>query len=759
MTLKATATALALTAAIFPSLATEAPDTTARQHRLRPLEVLGVKQIPDGGTTVEAVTRISGAEARRSGIDATKGVSLVAPNFYIPAYGSRMTSSIYVRGLGARIDQPVVGLTVDNIPYLNKDAYDFDISDIESIEVLRGAQGVLNGRNTMGGQINIRTLSPLRASGLRAMVEYGSKNSVRAAASYYGRLRPVLGMSLAAQYRHTDGFYRNSYDGSRLGRENSGSLRWKTAWRPNEAFSLTNTATATFDKEWGYPYTNLETGLTAYNDTCSYRRSMLADALTVAWAGKRVVVTSITSVQYLDDCMNLDQDFTPADYFTLRQSRRELAFTEDLFTRGSRGIYSWLGGVFGFYKSTNMQAPVTFKDIGIAELIEGHRNGINPDYPIAWDTRRFVLDSDFDIRTGGFAVYHESTVNSGIWRFEAGLRLDVEHNSLDYHSRTSTGFSTYRREPDGSLTPYSHTPIDIDDRGKVSHTYVELLPKLTVSLDVPFKPYVSFSKGYKAGGYNTQMFSNILQQDLMAALIGEASKYMPPTVDISAIPGFAPSGSVDMIASYKPEYSWNYEVGAHISCWGGRIHTDLDVFYIDIRNQQLTVFPDGDSTGRMMTNAGRSRSFGAELAVTATPTDRWNARASYGYTNARFLTYRDGAENYRGKTVPYAPAHTLFGSVQYRQPLPMWWFNAISFEVNCRGVGPIYWDEANLHRQDFYALAGASVRLQMQKVSLDLWGENILNTRYSTFYFKSVGNSFVQRGPSRTLGMTLRYVM
>ena len=61
----------------------------------------------------------------------------MAPNFYMPDYGSRMTSSVYVRGLGARMDQPVVGLNIDNVPVLNKDAYDFDVFDIERIEVLR----------------------------------------------------------------------------------------------------------------------------------------------------------------------------------------------------------------------------------------------------------------------------------------------------------------------------------------------------------------------------------------------------------------------------------------------------------------------------------------------------------------------------------------------------------------------------------------------------------------------------------------------
>ena len=85
-----------------------------------------------------------------------------------------MTSTIYVRGMGARIDQPVVGFNVDNVPFLNKDGYDFDIEDIDRIEVLRGPQSTLYGRNTMGGLVNVYTLSPMKYQGLRSMLEYGT---------------------------------------------------------------------------------------------------------------------------------------------------------------------------------------------------------------------------------------------------------------------------------------------------------------------------------------------------------------------------------------------------------------------------------------------------------------------------------------------------------------------------------------------------------------------------------------------------------
>lgn len=124
------------------------------------VSVTAIKQSNFLGDQPVAYTLVKPDEVRRLNIVSMKNVSEVAPNFYIPQYGSRMTSSIYVRGLGARIDQPVVGLNVDNVPFLNKDNYDFDLVDIERIEVLRGPQSTLYGRNTMGGQVNIYTLSP-----------------------------------------------------------------------------------------------------------------------------------------------------------------------------------------------------------------------------------------------------------------------------------------------------------------------------------------------------------------------------------------------------------------------------------------------------------------------------------------------------------------------------------------------------------------------------------------------------------------------
>ena len=726
----------------FAASASEDGDTTARAHHLRPLEVLGVKQDP-AGASVEAVTRISGAEARILGIDAPKNVSLIAPNFFMPEYGSRMTSSIYVRGLGARIDQPVVGLSVDNIPYLNKDNYDFDIADIESIEVLRGAQSVLNGRNTMGGQINIRTLSPLNVTGFRGMAEYGSGNSFSASWGYYGKLTPVFGMGITGQVHRTDGFFRNAMTGRKVDHEKSGSVRWKTAWHPADRLSINNTAVVSANRQGGYPCASLSSGEIAYNDTCFYRRTSFADALTVAWAGKRVVVTSVSSVQYLDDNMTLDQDFLPEDYFTLTQARREWSFTEDLFTRGTRGALSWLGGVFAFHKTTDMDAPVTFKDTGIAQLIEKHRNDVNPQYPIRWDSREFTLGSNFRLKATGVALYGKGSYAFGALHVDAGLRLDIERTTLGYNSHTATGFTTMHILPDGTEEVYSHTPVDIDDSGSLSHTFVELLPQFTVSYDAgDIKPYFTFSKGYKAGGYNTQMFSDVLQQRLMATM------------------GMSELYKLEDIVAYAPEYSFNYEAGFHSRFGTERpLSADFTLFFIDCRDQQLTTFPPGTTTGRIMTNAGRTRSFGAEVSLKWDASQDLGFRAEYGFTNATFRKYNDGRQDYRGKRLPYAPAHTLFGQVTYRAASLQFAGIVPTVTATARCAGSIYWNEANTVRQPFYCLPGLEIGFIASNWSLRLRGENLSDTRFDTFYFLSMGNAFVQQGLPRRFSATLRVTL
>lgn len=712
-------------------------DTTVS---LNEVTVTAIKQSANLRNQATASTIINRTDVERDRLVSAKSASDAIPNLFIPDYGSRMTSTIYVRGLGARIDQPTVGLNIDNIPVLCKENYDFDIPDISRIEMLRGPQSTLYGRNTMGGVMNIYTLSPLSYQGLRLLGEYATANSYRAGGSYYDKINNRLGIAAGCYYTSTDGMFTNDYNGKKCDWEHMFSGRLKLQWMPSATLSITNTLMLSTTRQGGYPYEYSATHRISYNDTCFYRRTSILDGLTIMKQLSNFTLSSITSFQYIDDNMTLDQDFLPEPYFTLTQDRNEYAFTQDFIARSTwNKPYKWLTGLFGFYRHYNMDAPVTFKDTGIAQLIEDHTNAANPSYPIKWDTREFVLGSNFVNPTYGLALYHQSSYDWNNLVFTAGMRVDYEHTSLDYHSETHTGYSILQQS-NGAL--YRHDNIDIDDGGKLHKDFLQLLPKLSITYNPataePTSIYLSVSKGYKAGGFNTQMFSDVLQQRLMGMM------------------GIGASYDINRIVSYKPEKAWNYELGGHFECWNGRVKSDLDLFYIDCTDRQLTVFPDGTTTGRIMTNAGKTRSYGAEFAISMKPADNIGIDLSYGYTHAKFVKYNDGKADYAHRYVPYSPDNTLFTEAYYTFNISgIEWLKSITASANMRGVGQIYWNESNSMKQPFYALLGSALTLAGKHYSLQLWGRNLTDTKYDTFYFVSIGHEFLQRGKKRMVGITL----
>ena len=698
-------------------------------------------------------TVLSPAAIERERVLSVKDLSAVVPNFYQPDYGSRMTSSIYVRGFGARIDQPVVGVNVDEIPYLNKNSYDFDLFDIARIEVLRGPQGTLYGRNTIGGQLNIYTLSPLGYSGVRASAEYGTGNTVRAKASYYGRVSDNFGISVGGFYTRTDGFFDNAYDGSDCDRGHSAGGRVRMVWQGADGWSIDNVASVGSSLEGGYAYCLYDeaSGTVSpvnYNGPNSYERVNVTDGFVVKHAGEKMLFTSATGYQYLYDRMLIDNDFTPRSLFTLVQQQREHALTEDIVLRSNDDSrrWQWITGAYGFYKRLRMEAPVTFLEDGIGDLILGAANaGIQSVMPWAElmiEESAFDIASNFEIPTYGLALYHESSLRAGRWRFTAGLRLDYEASRMDYDNYTSIH---YRLSP---MMP-QFKELSMPFAGRERMDFLELLPKFAVNFSTGAgELYVAASRGYKAGGFNTQIFSDILQNRLMAAMMEDMGMPAQPSPYNEA-----------SATTYKPEYSWNYEAGGHLAFAEGRVRTDFSLFWIECRDQQLTVFPEGTTTGRMMSNAGRSRSRGVEVSLSWNPTTRLGVWGSYGFTDARFVKFDDGEADYAGNVLPYAPRNTVSLGATYRLHVGARMLDDVVVNCSWQGAGKIYWNESNTLSQNFYSQLGASVELRKGDFTLSLWGRNLTGTDFYTFYFKSVGNSFFSHGKPRQLGLTLSYAM
>ena len=152
------------------------------QDTLRAGTVVALKEPVPLSQVASPVSSIRPELMRATGTYRPNSLSGMVPGLHIPDYGASLTSTIYLRGLGSRMENPVLGLYLDGIPILDKNAYDFDWEAVRGVTLLRGPQGTLYGRNTMGGVLAIRTLAPSDGLPATFFVEYGTANTVRAGA-------------------------------------------------------------------------------------------------------------------------------------------------------------------------------------------------------------------------------------------------------------------------------------------------------------------------------------------------------------------------------------------------------------------------------------------------------------------------------------------------------------------------------------------------------------------------------------------------
>lgn len=733
------------------------------------VEVMDTVELPDVEVSVSRVPRPAVYQQQQfSVVDtrlinatqlaAPKDVSGLVPNVYMPDYGSAMTSSIYIRGMGSRINEPVMGMVVDGVPVMDKNLYDYALQDVKRIELLRGPQGSLYGRNASAGVMEIRTIQPLDLNdyAVRGLVSYGSANSVRAEASYYkgtkgqkAKDKGLFGWGIAANYRRTDGFYRNTYDNSAVDYGQQAGGRLVLDGKPNEAWRITGTIYGGWVKQGAFPYAQVATGTICYNAPGRYERLAFLPSLRAVYKEKGWQLEVVGSYQFMRDDMQMDNDYTAADIFTLHQTQRQHSGTIDALLRAPRPTewYEWTVGMSAFGKGNVMRAPVTFMREGIETLIlDNANNGMRRVFPndsIEISNPTLPIPSTFGLYNAGVAAYHQSHFHWGAWHLNAGVRIDYEHARMDY---LSTADVNYRF----TLIMNDFEDVHTEIAGTKAANYIQVLPRLSVSYEDSWGTVYGYAaKGYKAGGYNPQIFSTITQNQVMTDMASDMGVHL----------SFAdPRFSDVAITAYKPETNWTFELGTHLTPATG-LKIDADVFHIQCIDQQVTIFPNGKTTGRMMANAARSRIWGAEVAVQYRwAEDQWFGMidASYGYTDARFIRFDDGMGDYSGKFIPYAPQHTAHALVSAGYEVSRKWLQKISLSVKGDGIGRIYWNEQNDCSQPLYGLLAATLTAEWKYVRLLLWGRNLTGTAYDVFYFRSMGNDFLQKGKPRELGATIQ---
>ena len=306
--------------------------------------------------------------------------------------------------------------------------------------------------------------------------------------------------------------------------------------------------------------------------------------------------------------------------------------------------------------------------------------------------------------------------------------------------------------------------------GKEKNDYVQLLPKLAFKYD--FSPannmYVSITKGYRSGGYNVQMFSELIQSDMqqkmIEAILNKAPESMAGMIEgmiKQHMPNYGKELNVQETTVYKPEYSWNYEVGSHLSLFNGKLKTDLAAFYMDTHDQQIAKFVNS-GLGRMMVNAGSSESYGVEASFLASINK--NLNISYGYTHSTFKKYDGGTTSseeqidYSGNYVPFVPRHTMNAGANYSFFFDKSnWMQSLTLGMSYTGAGKIYWTEKNNVSQSFYGTLNGRISLQTEALQIDVWGRNLTNKDYTTFYFETMHRGFEQKSRPLQQGVDIRY--
>lgn len=449
------------------------PDSSANKNV--PLDEIVVTDFKQNkrNLTSTAVSTINVQQLHNQQIVNLKELTAVMPNFYMPDYGSYANTPVYIRGIGTKSKGSAVGFYVDGIPHFESSAFNIDLSDIAAVNVFRGPQGTLYGRNTIAGIINVYTHNPLDYQRTRIKVGYGRYNDFIAQASNYAKISEKFGISTAASYHHNDGMFTNHFLNEKADKLNEGEGRIGFYWRPTTNWLLHLNSTLTYSEQNGYPYAPYDTVKDellpiSYNRNSTYRRLISSTGLNAQYENNHISFNSQTSYQFIKSHQGLDQDFTPQDVYFVDNSYHQNMLSQELTLKSNdKGRYQWIIGLFGMLLHSNQFAETSYF------------------------TRDFSTPTTYKNPTAGYAIYHQSSYN--IWRgmsATVGLRFDYEHAKTTYNqdkTTLSTGVTTHAKDFVSSASFRQFTP-------KFTLQYLTNKDNLY---------YISITRGYKPGGFNT----------------------------------------------------------------------------------------------------------------------------------------------------------------------------------------------------------------------------------------------------------------
>ncbi|WP_424494083.1 TonB-dependent receptor [Salinimicrobium sp. GXAS 041] len=683
-----------------------------KQNRLDEVTVTAQKREEIVQEIPLSITSLSYQAVKDSQIQNANDLTAVSPNLFASDPGDRRTVTS-IRGIVTTSYDPAIATYIDGVNQFNLDTYITQLFDIERIEVLRGPQGTLYGRNAMGGVINILTKKPEQGTSIFAEATAGNYSRQR----YLAGIRTSLGekfyFGIAGLYEEREGFYTNEFTGSSYDDQQnfSGNLYLQYVFSPawdatlnfkhfsaenDGAFPLNMGIKATFEN----PYTLNQNKISTMKDN-TFNTSLVIDH-----KGRNVNFYSQTAYQqnyrYYED--PIDADFSPIDGISIINNygkdwnQVKVATQEFRFSSpsGSGHDLNWTAGTYMFYQESPVKQATHFgKDAALVGSEETNFSLINTSEGIGKGIAFFGQ------------LNYQLFEKFGVI---AGLRYDHE-----YKKQSVLG----EYQPDTAAQPVFEFQPDTT----ATATFSAFSPKAGITYDFSEENllFFTYSRGFRAGGLT------------------------PLTSDPSQPPLF----------EFQPEFSNNYELGTKNSFLENKLLVNATLFYTEVTDVQVPtlVLPDAVIVTR---NTGSLTSKGLEVELRALLTRGLELSYNLGFTDASYeslLIAQDGNEvNLQENKQIYTPEITSMFALQYNSDLGFgsnWNFSA---RAEWKYLGEQYFDLANNLRQEPYNLYNGNLGLSYKDVDLMIWGRNIFDTR-----FISYGYNFgaVHLGNPATYGITL----